>query len=69
MCSTEVLKDISKFGIYICGGLSNLTGIEKYISAKLKLPVYKDADADSSVIRGAGNLLNNPMLLNKLLIK
>lgn len=69
MCSTEVLKDIHKFGIYICGGLSNITGIDKFISAKLKLPVYADVDPDSSVIMGAGNLLNNPVLLNNLLIE
>lgn len=69
MCSTEVLKDIHKFGVYICGGLGNITGIDKFISSKLKLPVYVDVDPDSSVIMGAGNLLNNPILLNNLLIE
>ena len=69
MCSAEVLSDISDFGVYVCGGLSNITGIDRYFSAKLKLPVFVDVDPDSSVIMGAGNLLNNPSLLNKLLIK
>ena len=69
MCSTEVLKDIHRFGIYICGGLSNITGIDKFIGNKLKLPVYVDVDPDSSVIMGAGNLLNNPVLLNNVLIE
>lgn len=69
MCSTEVLKDINKFGVYLCGGLANITGIDKYISTKLNLPVFVDVDPDSSVIMGAGNLLNNPILLNKLLME
>ena len=64
MCSSEVLSDINKFGVYVCGGVANICGIDKYLSNILKLPVYVDVDPDSSVIMGAGNLLNNQTLLN-----
>lgn len=66
MCSSEVLQDINKFGIYVCGGVSNITGVDKYLSKILNLPVYVDVDPDSSVIMGAGNLLNNQTLLNNI---
>lgn len=66
MCSSEVLKDINQYGIYVCGGVSNITGVDKYMSKMLNLPVYVDTDPDSSVIMGMGNLLNNQNLLMEL---
>ena len=63
MCSSEVLSDINTYGIYVCGGVANITGVDKYLSKLLNLPVYTDVDPDSSVILGAGNLLNNQSLL------
>ena len=66
MCSSEVLSDINKFGVYVCGGVANITGVDKYLSKILNLPVYVDVDPDSSVIMGAGNLLNNQVLLNNI---
>ncbi|MBR2468242.1 MAG: rod shape-determining protein [Clostridia bacterium] len=66
MCSSEVLSDINIYGIYVCGGVANITGVDKYMSKLLNLPVYTDVDPDSSVILGAGNLLNNQTLLNTI---
>ncbi len=66
MCSSEVLSDINKFGVYVCGGVANITGIDKFLSKTLNLPVYVDVDPDSSVIMGAGNLLNNQTLLVRI---
>lgn len=66
MCSSEVLNDINTYGIYVCGGVANITGVDKYLSKMLNLPVYTDIDPDSSVIMGAGNLLNNQTLLSEI---
>lgn len=66
MCSSEVLSDINKLGVYVCGGVANITGVDKYLSNLLNLPVYVDVDPDSSVIMGAGNLLNNQNLLSSI---
>ncbi len=66
MCSSEVLSDINTYGIYVCGGVANITGVDKYLSKLLDLPVYVDVDPDSSVILGAGNLLNNQTLLTNI---
>ena len=62
----EVLKDINQLGLYVCGGVSNITGVDKYLSKLLQLPVYVDPDADSTVILGLGNLLNNQNFLLEL---
>lgn len=66
MCSSEVLSDINKFGVYVCGGVSNISGTDKYLSRALNLPVYVDVEPDTSVITGAGNLLNNQSLLARI---
>lgn len=67
MCSSEVLADIHEYGIYVCGGVANVTGLDKFLSKKLNVPVFVDVDPDSSVILGAGNLLNNQNLLNYII--
>lgn len=66
MCSSEVLKDINQLGLYVCGGVSNITGVDKYLSKLLQLPVFVDPDAESTVILGLGNLLNNQNFLLEL---
>lgn len=65
-CSNEVLLDINKYGIYVCGGVANITGIAKYLNNILKAPVYVDLEPDSTAIVGAGTLLNNQILLQNI---
>lgn len=67
-CSSEVIGDINRSGIYLCGGVAQITGIEKYVASKVNLPVYVDTDPALSVIDGAGVLLNNPSLVESVKI-
>ncbi len=66
MCNTDVIADISKNGIYFCGGLSQVTALEQFMRVKTKMPIYIDIHPENSVINGAGMLLNDPEKLEKL---
>lgn len=66
MSSGEVVNDITKCGIYVCGGSSHLTGLERFLKEKLCLSVYIDDDPENTVMRGAGRLLSSPKLLTNI---
>lgn len=65
-CSDEELTDIHRSGIYLCGGTTQITGLEKFLRTNLGLPVYIDVDPENTIIFGAGTLLNQPAELNKI---
>lgn len=66
MCSPDIIADIHKSGIYLCGGSSNITGIEQYLTHKLGYKIFVDVEPDNTLIYGAGALLSNTVLLSKL---
>ena len=63
---SEINKDIKNHGIYFCGASSKITGIEKFFKVKLDLNsiVYKP---ESVTMIGAGQILDSPMSLEKIL--
>ena len=67
-CETEVNQDIKKHGIYLCGASSKMTGIEKFLKCKLDLNsyVYKP---ESVTMIGAGQLLDEPLMLHKIVLE
>lgn len=65
--SSQVVADIARLGIYICGGLSQISGLETYLRKQLNFPVYIDADPSLTTIYGAGKLLDNSDLLQTIL--
>ena len=65
-CSSEVMSDISRAGIYLCGGISQIIGLDRFLADKLNLPVYVDDDGEFSTILGAGVLVNNSGLADKI---
>lgn len=67
LSSSEVIADVSKYGIYISGGLSNITGVEKFLREQLSYPIFIDADPNNTVINGAGAIIENRELLNFVL--
>ncbi len=67
MCNADVIADISRNGIYFCGGLSKVTALEQFMRIKTKMPIYIDIHPENSVINGAGMLLNDPTKLEKLI--
>lgn len=67
MCNSDIIADISKNGIYFCGGLSKITALEQFMRAKTKMPIYIDIHPEYSVINGVGMLLNDPKKLEELI--
>ena len=61
-CRGDALEDLIKGGVYICGGMANVTGIDRFFKSRLGLPVAVDENPEDAVMRGAEILLNNPVL-------
>jgi rod shape-determining protein MreB len=55
----ELASDIYKRGLYLTGGGALLRGLDKRLSAKIKLPVHVADDPLKSVVRGTGLALKN----------
>ena len=66
VCNTDLIADISKNGIYFCGGLSKITALEQFMRIKTKMPIYIDIHPENTVINGVGMLLNDPKKLDDL---
>ena len=55
----ELAADIYRRGLYLTGGGALLRGLDKRLSAKIKLPVHVADDPLKSVVRGTGLALKN----------
>lgn len=64
----ELISDIMEKGIYLAGGGALIHGIDKAVADATKMPVHIADDPLTCVVRGCGNLLTNPSLLNKIRI-
>ncbi len=62
----ELISDIVVRGITLCGGGSQLAGLDKLISEEIKMPVWVADDPMSAVVRGCGKLLEKELLLEKI---
>ncbi|MGN0961082.1 MAG: rod shape-determining protein [Christensenellales bacterium] len=65
-CNNEINEDIKNHGIYLCGASSKIVGIDKFLKVKLNLNsyVYKP---DSVTMIGAGQLLDNPLDIERVI--
>ncbi len=63
----ELVSDIYEHGITLTGGGALLRGLDKEIAQATKIPVRVADDALTCVVRGAGVLLEDPELLEKVL--
>lgn len=52
-CTTDIIGDITKNGIYVVGGLANITGLESYLSKNLNLPITIPDEPENCTILGA----------------
>ena len=62
----ELIGDIMKNGIYLCGGSANLLGLDQYIASELGIPVLLAKDAGTCAIQGVGQLVENIELLHRI---
>lgn len=54
----ETISDLSDGGVYLCGGVSNIEGLDFLIENYLNLPTRLIKDPELCVIKGAGKLLD-----------
>lgn len=64
----ELVADIYERGIFLTGGGALLRGLDKEIAQSTKIPVRIADDPLTCVVRGAGILLSDEELLEKILV-
>jgi rod shape-determining protein MreB len=64
----ELVADIHERGILLSGGGSLLRGFDQLIAKTVEIPVRIADDPLTSVVRGAGLLLDEPELLNEIAV-
>jgi rod shape-determining protein MreB and related proteins len=62
----ELTNDILKGGIGLTGGVSQISGLEKYISEETKMPAWLAESPFLSVVKGGSLLLEDRKLLDKV---
>ena len=62
----ELVGDILERGIALTGGGGLLTGLDRLIAKKTKMPVWVVEDPITSVVRGCGRVLEDKNLLEKV---
>lgn len=66
MCNSQIIRDINKTGIYLCGGMSNMVGLDKFMKSRLNVNVYIADRPETTIIFGVEKLFNEPSKLQYL---
>lgn len=62
----EVSAEIRHAGLYVTGGCCAVAGLDYYIKEKLEMDINLSEEPETSAVIGAGILLGNEKLLNKV---
>ena len=65
-CKDEALEDLKRGGVYVCGGMANVTGLDRFLKSRLGLPVVIEEEPENAVMRGAEILLNSQNLQDRI---
>ena len=63
----EIAQDVINNGVYFVGGMSNISGLEYYLKHHFSYPFKIIEDSENVTIIGAGKLLDDEQLLNKII--
>jgi rod shape-determining protein MreB and related proteins len=64
----ELISDIAERGIVLAGGGALLRNLDAFMLQEIGLPTRVASDPLKAVVRGAGELLDNPSLLHQVLL-
>ncbi len=67
--NSDCIKEITKNGIYLSGGGSRLYGLDDYFTKTLGFQTNIVKEPELSIILGAGKLISDKVLFNKLKLK
>ena len=67
MCPTDIINDVYKEGAYFGGSQVTYPGLEKYLKNKLGMQIHISEIARTD-IWGAGKLIDDPLLLKKIVL-
>lgn len=62
----ELVGDILKRGVTLCGGMAQLRGLDKLIAEEVKMPVWVVEDPMAAVVRGCSRVLEDERLLKQV---
>lgn len=51
-CTADVISDITQNGVYVIGGLANITGLENYLSKSLNLQIIIPDEPENCTVMG-----------------
>ncbi len=55
----QLMKDISRDGIYLSGGVSMIQNLPEYIQKEIGIPIHHIQDPKNSTVRGLVEIINN----------
>ena len=63
----EISTDIINNGVLFAGGMSNIAGLDSYLRKNFRYPFKIVEDAENVSILGAGKLLDDSLLLERIM--
>lgn len=65
-CKGEAKTNLKMGGVFVCGGVANITGIERFFKSRLDLKVVVPANPENAIMKGADILLNSSALMDRI---